>query len=106
MEDKFISMDDYDFQIADDYISHVLSIVRSDLDIDAIDTIKHYLDHDEYEMSFECLFTEIINLTTIPSIDFSKAMEMGRLLKLNEESVFDTTFWIKFERYILNVRTD
>jgi hypothetical protein len=58
------------------------------------------LTYGEYEMSFEGLFIEIMNLATIPPIDFTKALKVARLLKLDEESVFDSDFLIKFEKYI------
>jgi hypothetical protein len=93
-------MENENFQIAEDYIIHVLSIVQSNLGIAAVKETIHFLTYGEYEMSFEGLFIEIMNLTTIPPIDFVEALKVARLLKLDEESVFDSDFWIKFEKYI------
>jgi hypothetical protein len=95
-------MENKDLQIAEDYIIHVLSIAQSNLEIEAIKEITHFLTHGEYEISFEGLFIEIMNLTIIPPIDFAEALKVARLLKLDEESVIDSDFWIKFEKYISN----
>ena len=83
-----------------EFIQFILKTVNSKLDKESIDSVNHYVDHDEYEMAFEGLFLEIMQLKEIPKIDWQKSKEVGELLKLNEESVFDFDFWNKFENYI------
>ncbi len=83
-----------------DFIQSTLRSVQFNLDDDSVDAVTHYLDHDEYEMAFEGLFIEIIGLDIAPLIELKKSMEIGKLLKLNEESVFDIEFWDKLENFV------
>ena len=83
------------------YIISVLETVKTNLDQESIDSVKHYLDHEEYEMAFEGLFIEIMKLNSRPNIDFIEGRKFGKLLKLDEESVFDFNFWRQFENYCL-----
>lgn len=78
----------------------ILKTVHSKLDKEAIDFVQHYIEHDEYEMAFEGLFIEIMKLEEIPKIDLFKSKEIGKSLKMNEESVFDFDFWNKFDNYV------
>lgn len=83
-----------------EFIQFILKTVNLKLDKKSIDSVNHYVDHDEYEMAFEGLFLEIMQLKEILEIDWQKSKEVGKLLKLDEESVFDFDFWNKFEDYI------
>lgn len=83
-----------------EFIQSTLALVQFDLDKESIDAINHYLRYDEYEMAFEGLFIEIMSLETIPAVDIARSKEVGQLLKLNEESVFDSNFWRNFEDYV------
>jgi hypothetical protein len=83
-----------------EFIQLVLKLVESKLDNESIDYVNHYINHDEYEMAFEGLFLEIMKFEKIPEIDFLKSKEIGELLKLDEESVFDFDFWNKFKYYL------
>lgn len=83
-----------------EFIQSTLALVQFDLDNESIDAINHYLIYDEYEMAFEGLFIEIMSLETIPAVDIERSKEVGQLLKLNEESVFDSHFWKNFENYV------
>lgn len=83
-----------------DFIQFILTTVQSELDKESIESVTHYIDHDEYEMAFEGLFLEIMKLKSVPDIDLVKSREVGKSLKLNEEAVFDYLFWEKFESYI------
>lgn len=75
--------------------------VRSKLDAKSIKFVEHYIKHAEYEMAFEGLFIEIMKIEDVPKIDLIKSRKVAKLLKLDEESVFDDGFWNKFEQYIL-----
>lgn len=82
------------------FIQSVLTIVQSSLNEEAIKSVNHYLEHDEYEMAFEGLFIEIMALKEIPKINLLKSKEVGELLNLNKETIFDFEFWNNFENYI------
>ena len=87
------------------FIQTLLTKVQNDLQKDSIDSVTHYLEHDEFEMAFEGLFLELMSINDIPDIDFQKSKEVGEILKLNVESVFDFEFWNKFEKYIETCNT-
>jgi len=42
-----------------------------------------------------------MKIEDVPKIDLIKSRKVAKLLKLDEESVFDDGFWNKFEQYIL-----
>lgn len=70
------------------------------LDAETVEAVQHYLDHSEYEMAYEGLFIELIKLDQNPkNIDFSIYTDLGKKLKLDVESVFDSDFWKKYIKY-------
>ena len=83
-----------------EFIQMILKTVQLNLDKETVDSVNYYINHDEYEMAFEGLFLEIMKTEQVPKIDLIECKEVGELLKLNEESVFDFEFWEKFEEYI------
>ena len=92
-------MKNIDFEYVKEFINSIIEFLKNILDNDTLDSVRHYLNHGEYEMAFEGLFIEIMKLNKVPKIDFSKSREIGQLLKLDEDSVFDFEFWKKFEEY-------
>jgi hypothetical protein len=50
-------------------------------------------------MAFEGLFIEIMKLKVVPKFDLLECRKIGIFLKLNEDSVFDYDFWIKFDNF-------
>lgn len=82
------------------FIQRTLKEVESRIGQQSIDSINHYVDHDEYEMAFEILFLIIMELKDFPKIDLLKSKQMAEFLKLNEETVYDTDFWNSFISYI------
>lgn len=82
-------------------ITELLNAAAPKLDLETINGVKHYLDHDEYEMAFEGLFIDLIELSIVPDVDLTIYLELGKKLKLNEEAIFDANFWGKFQEYIL-----
>ena len=76
----------------------VLRLIESELDQEAIDAVKHYVEHDEYEMAFEGLFLEIIKLNEVPNLNFAESKKVAIMLRLHESSVFDADFWTKFNQ--------
>jgi hypothetical protein len=83
-----------------EFIDSILTQLKSTLDDDTIDSINHYLSHAEYEMAFEGLFIEIMQLTHIPQIDLIKSQLIAKELNLDNESIFDHLFWKKFSQYV------
>ena len=83
-----------------DFIKSILVSVQSELDEESVNSVNHYLEYDEFEMAFEGLFIEMMNLKIPPKIDFLKSKEVAKQLKMDEESVFDFEFWRKFEDFI------
>jgi hypothetical protein len=64
---------------------------------DGLEGVMHYLEHGEYEMSFEGLVIELMKLEVYTDgFNFSEWKELGLQFRLNEESVFDSDFWSKF----------
>lgn len=57
--------------------------------------IEHYLAHDEYEMAFEGLALELLNVPPVSSEDRRACVELARRLGLDRESVFDPELWRK-----------
>jgi len=93
-------MQDENWRYVEEYIRNLLSLVQSKLGEESVESVNHYLNHDEYEMAFEGLFLEIMKLEEIPKVDLTESKKVGKFLKLNEESVFDFEFWEKFEIYV------
>jgi hypothetical protein len=71
----------------EEFIERTLSIVQLNIETDAIDAVKHYLYHGEYEIAFEGLFIEIMQLEKVPPIDLHESKRIAMQLKLHEESV-------------------
>ncbi|RYD58285.1 MAG: hypothetical protein EOP56_05010 [Sphingobacteriales bacterium] len=93
------SPDNSTLAAAKDFIHSATQQISDSLGSDTVNTIFHYLDHAEYEMAFEILFIELMKLNMAAPIDIAKSRELGVLLRLNEQSVFDSNFWEKFDRY-------
>lgn len=74
--------------------------LSSKLDREAVQAVNHYIDHDEYEMAFEGLFIEIMKFKEVLDINKKETGEIAYLLKLNEESVFESDFWSRFQKFI------
>jgi len=89
-----------DWNQIDKFIRYALVQVESFLEPEVINSVKHFLDHAEFEMAFEGLFIEIMKLDAIPKIDMVQSKKVAEQLRLNEETIFDFKFWNKFERYI------
>ena len=64
-----------------EFIQRILKSVQLKLDKESVDSVNHYINHDEYEMAFEGLFLEIMKLDKIPKIDLMESKEVGELLK-------------------------
>jgi hypothetical protein len=74
-------------------ISHSENILQNG----ELSEVKHYYEHDEYEMALEGLLIELISTGKYP-VDFkySEWEEIVIHYGLNTESVFDGDIWNKF----------
>ena len=93
-------MEHINWNMIESFLKKTILLVSSKLDQKSIEAVNHYVNHAEYEMAFEGLFIEIMKMNEVPDIDFSKSKEIGLLLKLDKESVFDVGFWKKFKNYV------
>jgi hypothetical protein len=91
-----------DWFYINDFIRKELDAAAPLLDPKTMTAVLHYLNHDEYEMAFEGLFIDIMQLKQRPNIDFEECLSVAKLLRLDQETVFDMHFWEKFEVYILS----
>lgn len=86
----------------EEFILGTLNLVRHGLDQESIDTVTHYVDHDEYEIAFEILFTEIVRKNPTQAVDYNTALQIGQQLNLPNESIYDPSFWANFETFCYN----
>jgi hypothetical protein len=98
---KKINMDIADVYHVKKFIYSIIQKLNDKLDKESVVLLQHYLNHDEYEMAFEGLFIEIMKMSEAPKIDINRSKEIGRLLKLDEESIFEFDFWERFDNYTL-----
>jgi hypothetical protein len=82
------------------YISNIFSKYENLFESKNKDAILHYLNYEEYEMAFELLFLELINNKINPKINIFECEKIAVQLKLNEHTIFDDNFWIKFKTYL------
>ena len=87
--------------MAENLISVLINKFKYLLDKESIDMIKHYLDHSEYEMAFEGLFIELMNVNAVlTKTEIETYYNLGLKLELDKESVFDSNFWCNFMTYM------
>ena len=74
---------------------------KANIDESSIEAVKHYISHAEYEMAFEGLFIDLIEINFYLS-DKQKemAMNFGKQMGLDHESVFSDSFWDGFLNYV------
>ncbi len=64
---------------------------------DAVKEIEHYIAHSEYEMAFEGLLIELTKFEKYPlDFNFLQWRALGEHFKLDKESVFNASIWMKF----------
>lgn len=93
--------DPHIFPLAARLIRKLLNENAAHLDTQSQEVVRHYLDHDEYEMAFEGLFLDLIAHGSITSCDkLDVYLALGRSLNLEKESVLDGQFWPKLMRFV------
>jgi hypothetical protein len=94
-------LEDREFWLnAEKLLESLLGHVKNSLDPEAVSSVTHYLNHSEYEMAYEGLFIELMKLSEKPKdINFEAYTELGKALKLDVDSIFDSEFWSKYIAY-------
>ncbi|WP_298145032.1 hypothetical protein [Flavobacterium sp.] len=85
--------------------SLLLNLFAKNLDEPSLNEIEHFIKHDEYEMAFELLFLELFNKENLPHFDHKKVKNIALLLKVDQETVYDTDFWITFSKFINQIES-
>ncbi|MBP0595964.1 hypothetical protein J8I87_41385 [Paraburkholderia sp. LEh10] len=71
------------------------------LDDETLESVRHFIEHDEYEMAYEGLFIELMKVHFNPQdIDMEGCLRIGELLGLSRESIFDGDFWVHLKSYV------
>ncbi len=82
------------------YIQDVLLQLRDVLEPATVKAVSEYLAHAEYELAFEGLMLDIMNLPTVPILDYMLAWEYAIALGLDIESTFDDAFGGRFLAFV------
>jgi len=85
--------DQVDWVEAERRIRQLLARSTAELDVETVEAVEHYLDHAEYEMALEGLCIDLLLLADDSKVDWSEAISLGRLLRLDQEQVLDVTLW-------------
>ncbi|WP_052559462.1 hypothetical protein [Enhygromyxa salina] len=64
------------------------------LGVKTIDSVNHYLDHEEYEMAVEGLCLDLLSLDDA-EVDWPRCVSLASVVGLDKVSVFDSEFWSK-----------
>jgi hypothetical protein len=81
-------------------IGHVINECESLISEDSYKEVKHFYEHGEYEMAFEGLALELMQLDRRPvNFDYKSWCGIIKEMKLDQESVFDAEFWHKFQEW-------
>jgi len=71
------------------------------LDESSVEAVKHYLNHDEYEMAFEGLLIDLMERGCgLNDVEWCRYIDIGKKMGLDKESVFDSAFWGKFSDFV------
>ncbi len=78
-------------------ISEFITISEKLIQKEGLEAVKHYFEHNEYEMAFEGLIIELLNINVYPSnFDVNEWIEIGLKCKLDTLANFDDKMWDKF----------
>lgn len=72
----------------------ILEDCRDALGAETAKAVRHYLDHDEYEMAVEGLCLDLLARES-PTVDWQRCLSLARRVGLDKVSVFDAEFWVK-----------
>ena len=95
------------FSIVSVYINDILDLNKDLLPVEAREAVLRYLNSAEYEMSFEGLFLDLMDIGRFRSnYDLEYCLEIGMGLNLNNVSVFNDDFWSLFVNFINSLAVD
>lgn len=81
-------------------LEEAINVSKSILSLEGLEGVEHYLQHGEYEMAYEGLVIELYASGLYPAnFNFTDWKELGLVLGLDKESVFDEEFWDKFNKW-------
>ncbi|WP_250500158.1 hypothetical protein [Caballeronia sp. GAWG1-5s-s] len=93
--------EDTDYLFVKRKLVALLEKYASVLDEEMLTSVRHYIEHDEYEMGFEGLFIDLMKINFDPnSIEMDVYLKIGESLSLNVKSVFDGNFWMHLKNYV------
>lgn len=93
-----------DYVLVKEKLLSVLDRYKDVLDGETLDSVEHFIAHDEYEMAYEGLFIELMKIHFNPSdIDMNIYLKIGEILNLDKESIFDSEFWAHLAEYVKGV---
>ncbi|WP_374981513.1 hypothetical protein PSGK_11420 [Pseudomonas solani] len=75
------------------WVSEKLMLIRSDISDEAFSDICHYVEHDEYEMAFEYLLLEVMDLKLNDNFVGGEVMGIAVFLGLDRDYHYDENFW-------------
>ncbi|WP_139233665.1 hypothetical protein [Metapseudomonas otitidis] len=75
------------------WISEKLMLIRSDISKEAFSDISHYMTHGEYEMAFEYLLLEVMDLKLNEKFIDGEVVEIAVCLGLDRDYHYDENFW-------------
>ncbi|WP_341278981.1 hypothetical protein [Paenibacillus sp. FSL H8-0537] len=81
-------------------LEQFISLSKALFSAEELEAVKHYFEHDEYEMAFEGLVIELYSSGKYPEeFNFAKWKELGIAFGLDKETIFDEKFWVKFNEW-------
>jgi hypothetical protein len=88
------------YEEVESILKELIKMSENILSSDDLEGVLHYLDHGEYEMSFEGLVIEFYTTRKYPTnFNYEKWKELAISFGLDKESVFDERFWDKFNEW-------
>nr|WP_208450335.1 hypothetical protein [Burkholderia anthina] len=96
-----MNKNEVDYRFVKDQLLLLLEDYEGELGRETVDSVRHFIGHGEYEMAYEGLFIDLMDIRFDPNeINVDIYQKIGEDLNLNEERVFDEGFWEKFEDYL------
>ena len=81
-------------------LKNYIDLSKSLISEEGFEEVMHFFNHGEFEMAFEGLVIELMEVKKYPiQYEHQEWKGMGLEFKLDKDSVFDGDFWIKFEKW-------
>jgi hypothetical protein len=93
--------DEIDYVWIRDQLLALVETYKEVLDKETVESVRHFVDHDEYEMGYEGLFIELMKAGFNPGdMKFDLYLNIGKLLGLDKKNVFVDGFWKKLTDHV------